>query len=195
VTHRRVAVAIPSIPPRRDMLTRALASVLAQSHSPDEVHVAIDTEREGAASTRNRAWMAASTEFVAFLDDDDEMGPDHLSLLLRCALEHDADFVYPWFDVVGGQDPFPTHFGKPWDPDEPRQTTICGLWRRDALEKVCGFPEPGENVTDGRGNRIGEDYAAVLQLNAAGGRIVHLPQRTWTWHHHQGNTSGLTSRW
>lgn len=177
------------------MLGRALASVLAQRLVPDEISVAVDHCRDGAAATRNRAWRNTTAEWVAFLDDDDELGPDHLRWLRDCAVEADADFVYPWFWVEGGTDPFPMFFGQPWDAEHPHQTTITGLWRREALEAIDGFPPPGNGLVDEFGNRIGEDYAAVLALNAKGGRIVHLPARTWTWHHHASNTSGEPNRW
>lgn len=190
-----VALCIPTIPPRSDMLARALASVMAQEYVPDQVSIAVDRGREGAAATRNRAWRDTSAHWVAFLDDDDELLPQHLRALLNCAVATDADFVYPWFYVEGGTDPFPQFFGEPWHRDHPHQTTITGLWRRSALEKIGGFPEPGESVVDTLGNRVGEDYGAVSRLNIAEGRIVHLPERTWTWHHHGANTSGLADRW
>lgn len=198
-----ISVCIPSIPPRAALLASALNSVCVQSRPVDEICVVVDHQREGATSTRNRAWRMSTSHWVAFLDDDDEFNVDHIERLLACALEHDADMVYSWFDVIGGVDPFPpTHFTEPWDPANPRQTTITCLWRRDALEKIGGFPEPPVNADDPEGNRIGEDYLAVLALNDAGGKIVHLAERTWRWRHHglgragiDGNTSGRGDRW
>lgn len=189
-----VGVAIPSIPPRGDYLRRAVASVLTQTRPADALSVAFDHDGEGAAATRNRAWGALDTDWVAFLDDDDEMGTHHLERLLACAVENDADLVYPWFTVDGGGDPFPHHFGPAWDSENPHQTTITCLWRRDALEKIDGFP-PHSGSIGPDGHWIGEDYLAVLNLNDAGGRIVHLPERTWVWHHHGSNTMGLADRW
>lgn len=189
-----VGVAIASIPPRTSMLCRALTSALHQHRSPDAVSVIVDHDHQGAATTRNRAWRALDTDWVAFLDDDDELLCEHLGLLLGCAEANDADMVYPWFEVVGGNDPMPGHFGREWDPNEPRQTTVTCLWRRTALEKIDGFPQPADDV-DQYGNRVGEEFLAVLALNAQGGRIVHLPQRTWRWHHHGANTSGRADRW
>lgn len=190
-----VGVAIPSIPPRASMLRRALDSTTRQHRMPDALSVVIDADGHGAAWTRNAAWRALSTDYVAFLDDDDEMLPHHLDALLACARETGADLVYPWFEVQGGTDPFPDHFGKAWNPAEPRQTTITCLWKRVALEDVGGFPEVVSARVDATGNRIGEDYSAVLRLNQMGGHIVHLPERTWIWHHHLTNTSGRPERW
>ena len=189
-----IAVAIPSIPTRPDLLARAVRSAANQTMPPVEISVVLDVDRHGAATTRNRAWRATSAEWVAFLDDDDELLPMHLARCYETAVAHDADFVYPWFEVIGGQDPFPHHFGAPWEPGGPRQTTVTGLWRRSALERIGGFPPPvGDDDPDG--NRMGEDFLAVCKLDAAGGRIVHLPERTWLWHHHASNTSGCPDRW
>lgn len=190
-----VTVAIPSIPPRAGMLAEALASVCAQTRPADRIAVGIDRMREGPARIRNALLSAVRTEYVAFLDDDDLLYPQHLERLLACAAETRADMVFPWFDVRGGTDPFPQHFGKPWDPAEPRQTTITMLVRAHTLREVGGFPVSGLDGTDATGNRAGEDFLAVCALNDAGAKIVHLPERTWIWRHHSANTSGLQSRW
>lgn len=190
-----VGVAIPTIPPRATLLARALDSVLAQHRPADAISIAVDLDHQGAAATRNRAWRGLQTDWVAFVDDDDEIDPAHLGWLLECALDNDADLVYPWFRVEGGTDPFPQNFGRPWNPADPVQTTITVLWRREALEAIGGFPHKIAGEPDADGNRAGEDYVAVLNLNKVGGRIVHLPERTWTYHHHASNTSGRPDRW
>lgn len=189
-----VGIAIPSIPIRKGQLQTAFSSALMQTRPPAAISVALDVHHDGAAATRNRAWRALDTDYVAFLDDDDELCPHHVERLVECALANDADMVYPWFHIEGGGDPFPHHYGLPWDPERPRQTTITCLWRRDALEKIGGFPPHSREVMDD-GHWLGEDYLAVLALNEAGGRIVHLPERTWIWHMHPGSTMGLPDRW
>jgi hypothetical protein len=191
-----VGVAIPTIPPRKMLLGRALTSVLAQERPADHISIAVDAHREGAARTRNRAWRALDTDYVGFLDDDDEFLPMHLGHLLQLALDTDADLVYPWFTTVpAGNDPFPeTHFTEPWDPAEPRITTVCCLWKRSALEQVGGFATVGPTGIDGRTQNICEEHLAVLKLNEQGGKIMHLVERTFLWHHHNlygGTLSGL----
>ena len=172
---------IPSIPPRQGMLARAVASVLAQTVPAAALSVAVDLGRQGAAMTRQRALDAARTEWTAFLDDDDELLPQHLERLLSCAEQTGADYLYSWFDVVGGTDPFPQHFGQPFDPAHPVATTITVLVRTE-LAQAVGFT---------RSEPWGEDHQFTLGCVAAGGRVVHLPERTWRWHHHGGNLSGL----
>lgn len=191
-----IGLVIPSIPPRARLLMRALASVCGQTRQPDEIIVEIDHEGLGAAHTRDRALRAATSEWVAFLDDDDELLPQHLERLIAHAEETGADMVFPWFTVVGGIDPFPQHFGRVWTKDDPTQTTITFLVRREAALAVGGFID-GDEGTDGLGHRAGEDFRFVCRLADAGYSVVHLSERTWRWHHHRasdgtsvGNTSG-----
>lgn len=186
-----ITVCVPSIPPRAGYLARALGSIAAQSRQADAMSVVIDRERNGAAVTRSRALAAARTDVVTFLDDDDTMNPDHLVKLRQFMADTGADFVFSWFDVVGGIDPFPQHFGKVWDPADPTHTTVVTMVKTELAQSV-GFvaPEGG----DGAGGS-GEDWSFTLGCLAAGAKIMHLPEKTWKWYHNSGNTSGRNDRW
>lgn len=192
-----VTVVIPSIPTRagNGLLDRALASVKAQTSRPAEVIVEFDDDRLGAAVTRDRGLRRVKTPYVAFLDDDDEFKDHHVASLLLYAQAHDADYVYPWYDVVGGTDPMSQFEGLPWDDAQPHQTTITTLVRTELAQAVGfgGEPEPDPN---GGGVLVGgEDYRFTLDCMEKGAKIVHLSRRTWRWHHHGANTSGLPDRW
>ena len=188
-----VTVVIPFHEARRrsGLLDRAVRSVLAQT-MPVELVQAEDIHRTGAAITRHHGLALVDTEWTAFLDSDDEMDRDHIEQLVACAESSGADYVYPWFRVQGGTDPFPMFFGKPWDDAEPHQTTITILVRTE-LAKQVGFHTPPPDSTI-HGQRGGEDWHFTLGCLAARAKIVHLPRRTWTWHHHPGNSSGEPGR-
>lgn len=190
-----ITVVIPSIPPRAGMLQRAITSVLSQTFPAAGMSIALDIHREGAGRTRTRALSSVRTPWVAFLDDDDEFKPEHLGVLWVAAREHSADYVYSWFDTQpGGCDPFPPgHFLNPWSNDSPRQTTVVTLVRTELAQSV-GFDFPDD---DGKvdGQRAGEDWLFTLGCMAAGAKIHHEVKRTWYWHHHGRNTSGLPTRW
>jgi hypothetical protein len=173
-----VSVVTPFHEQRRvnGMLERAAASVRAQT-VPVEHILAKDVHRVGAAITRQHGLALVETEWTAFLDSDDEMDPDHIEKLLACAQATGADYVYPWFRVVGGTDPFPMFFGRPWDNDAPHSTTITILVRTKLAQQV-GFRQVSW-----------EDWDFTLRCVEFGARIVHLPERTWTWHHHAGGNS------
>lgn len=178
-----VSVVVPYHPARatNGLLDRAVASVHAQT-MPHQLITVCDDSREGAGPTRQRGLEQVTSPWVAFLDSDDEMDPNHLERLLAFAAATGADYVYPWFRVVGGTDPFPFFFGKPWDDSAPHSTTITILVRTELAQQIT-FE-----------NREGEDHWFTLQCVEAGAKIVHLPERTWTWHHHRFNSSGRPGR-
>jgi glycosyltransferase involved in cell wall biosynthesis len=180
-----VSVLIPTIASRRGFLQRAVASAWGQTLPPDAVEVELDTDRDGAAATRNRALARVGTEWVAFLDDDDVLRPTHLEDCLHHAQRHDADVVYPGYDVVGGVD-LVRRFGMPFDADLLRQANyipVTAVCRTELVRAVGGFrpyrkPFPCE------------DWGLWLALLDAGARFSHLPERTWVWTRHLGNTWG-----
>jgi glycosyltransferase involved in cell wall biosynthesis len=192
-----VTVVIPVHPPRlHSTLDRALHSVWEQDSLPQAVLVEVDRTRAGAAATRNLGLEQVTTEWVAFLDSDDQLRPEHLSALEGCAAQEDADLVYPWFDVANGWDPFPDRFGQPFDPEVLRTRNtipVTVLARTELIRAVGGFRPKGppENPCD--------DWGCWEAMLAAGGRFVHLPERTWIWHWHRsatdGNTSGRGNAW
>lgn len=212
-----ITVVIPSIPPRRAMLRRAIDSVLEQTMPAAALSVVVDSERLGAAVTRQRALDAVTTRWVAFLDDDDEMRPRHLEALYSAAVEHDALYLWSRFQTaiptvtgiplehagfVYRDGPAPLGAGtfEQWNPEQPAQTTITTLVDTDLARAVGGFT-PRANTPMGSGEiggqRAGEDWDFTLRCVAmAGPRLFrHVPEVTWTWHHHARNTSGLPDRW
>lgn len=193
-----ITVCIPTIPPRKAMLARAITSVLEQTLPAAALSVAVDTDRRGAASTRNRALEAVQTPYVAFLDDDDAFYEEHLEVLMNCVQETGSDYVFSYYQVHGpdglpnSTDPLGA-FGRVFDPLAPHQTTITTLVRTELAQSV-GFEEPieGELI---HGQRLGEDFKFTLGCIAAGAHIVNIPQKTWIWNHHGANTSGKPDRW
>lgn len=191
-----ITVAIPTIPPRAQLLARAIRSVSVQTLPARALSVAWDTEHAGAAAIRQRALDGVQTEWTAFLDDDDEFASHHLEALTAHARETNADYVYSWFwTVPNGCDPFPSHhFTNEFNPADPIQTTITVLVRTE-LAKAVGFTSQDDEGRLIGGQRWGEDYEFTLGCLRAGGVISHLPKRTWYWHHDSGNTSGRPDRW
>jgi glycosyltransferase involved in cell wall biosynthesis len=187
------------------MLVETLMSVAGQSEPPDVIVVAYDTDRSGAAVTRQAGTDRVGTSLVAYADDDDLLHPQHLERLHATLVETGADLVYPWFDVLNGTDPFPQFYGRPWDNGDPHQIPVTFLARTDVIRAAGGWTEgwdrssaedPGVDVD---GNRAGEDWHLLLRLVGNGAKIVHLPERTWIWRHwtagsRVGNSSGLPSR-
>jgi glycosyltransferase involved in cell wall biosynthesis len=208
-----VTVVIPSIPPREAMRERAKLSAWAALTRLEEsgllpdvagtgVVVANDERRLGAARTRHLGLMNVQTEYVAFLDDDDVMLPDHLEKLYAAALEHQADYLWSRFVIVhsdGSLQPGPAFLGekafRQWDDNDPCQTTITTLVRTELARDVGGFEQFDDTGELIDGQRRGEDFEFTTRCRAGGAVFRHVPAVTWHWHHHGRNTSGLPDRW
>lgn len=195
-----ITVVIPAHPARvmNGMLDRAVASVTAQTLPAAALSIAVDHNREGAARTRQRALEAVRTEWTAFLDSDDFLYPEHLKVLAAGARSFGADYLFSYYQVHHRDGtPWPEndplgHFGKPFNPVAPHQTTITVLVRTDIAQAV-GFSDPPEDSVVG-GHRGGEDWHFTVGCVQSGAKVVHIPRRTWGWVHHGLNSSGLPDR-
>jgi glycosyltransferase involved in cell wall biosynthesis len=186
-----ITIIVPHIPPRGLLLARLVETIGHQTRQPETVIIETDINREGAAVVRTRALMQATTDWVAFVDDDDTLLPSHLAHLLLCALEFEADVVWPWFEVMAGTDPFPEHRGRQWNPDDPHMFPITTLVRTHMAQDIGGFcaePHPSGKI-------LGEDHPFFLALSKEGAKFRHLDEITWQWWHNTYNTSGLPDRW
>lgn len=202
-----VTVIIPSIPQRAPLLMRAQASVEAQLHPEVKTIVKIDHGGKGPTAMRNEAILEVDTEWVAFLDDDDEFLPEHLAVCFNTARESGADLVYPWFELwrlgrredehdplrVFEKPAFGQHFtsehAKALDVHNFIPVTV--LVRTAALRAVGGFPEIN---TEEWPHNCCEDWGLWRRLRDNGFSFAHCPHRTWRWYHHGQNSFGNPTR-
>lgn len=190
-----ITVAIATHPPRSGPggpLERAVASVSTQSLVPaGGVAIALDERQEGAAATRNRALDLVKTEWVAFLDSDDELYPDHLKLLARYATVQGVDVAYPGYDCTG--EDLVNCFGIPFSAELLRKRNyipVTVLARTALVRAAGGFQEhPDEN-----GDPC-EDWGLWLAMVDQGAKFGHLPVKTWLWHNDGDSTRGRADRW
>jgi glycosyltransferase involved in cell wall biosynthesis len=188
-----VAVCVPTIPPRGELLTRALLSVENQTRQADQVVVQRDDDWEGPSQTRNRCLaLVQDCEYTAWLDDDDEFLPNHLRLCLAAAVDNDADLVYPMFTRQDHLNPFRVDhispFGRPWDArllkaimEENNFIPVTTLIRTELLRSVGGFPL---RLSEEWPHHANEDWGLWKKLLVAGAKFWHVPEVTWTWHPH-----------
>ena len=201
-----VTVIIPTIPERRELLARAYASVLAQSLPPAATFIIDDVNREGAATTRNKALDRVLTRWVAWLDDDDEFLPSHIEALVRDIRRSRVGMVYSYAQFVGGRDPLATSvdgklvlpFGVPFGVEQRRHLREVGnfipvtwLAETSLVKRVGGFPQPGTFTAVASGDC--EDYGLLLRMLDAGADFHHVPEVTWRYHFHGANTGGRGS--
>jgi glycosyltransferase involved in cell wall biosynthesis len=185
-----ITLVIPTIPPRKACLVQAMASAMLNTLPPAAYAIAVDTFGEGADVTRQRALDTVQTPYVAFMDDDDELMDCHFADLLGHLRKTEADMVYSYFVMVGGNDPFPpSHYTAEFDPANPIETTITTLCRTEAA-KAVGFKRIPERLYN-----TGEDFNFVLGMVEKGFKISHLVKRTWYYNVHGLNTGGMAANW
>lgn len=193
-----ITVCIATIPPRAKLLRKALSSVVLQTLQPAAIVVEYDHERTGAAATKNRALARASTEWVAFLDDDDAMMPHHLEKLRAAAQATGADVVYsrPYIpQTADHEDPYGRR-GLPFDAAELRRRSYIqttSLVGKDIAQAAGGFQVPF--VRCGPGSENYDDWGFWLALLDLGALFHHVNEQTFIWEHHGANTSGRADRW
>lgn len=193
-----VTVLIPHIPVRPNVLARAVKSAATQTWRPDVIHIEVDKHHTGSAATRNRALSLVTTDFVAFLDDDDELLPHHLDVLMSVQIGTNIDVIYPGCHVInpalGGEIPLREEwgrFGSEFDADLLREKSyipVTSLVRTELAQQALFGPPTGQ-VSDY------DDWGFYLRMFDLGATFYHIPEKTWIWNHNGKNTSGRPDRW
>ena len=125
----------------------------------------------------NTALTLASGEFVAFLDQDDELSPDALYEAARLLDDHpEADMIYTDEDRLELDGRHVEPFFKPgWSPQlllSINYITHLAIVRRRLLQAVGGF----------RDEFVGsQDFDMFLRLSEKTDRIFHIPKVLYSW--------------
>ncbi len=194
-----IAVVIPSHN-RIEALRGALASVGAQTDPADRVIVVDDGSQPavdpdtlpslpgrltvlrnevagGANAARNRGWREATTDWVAFLDDDDRFVVDKLARLRQAIAEDpDADVIYhgAWIRMVNERVGYATAPKDLGAVEDPYRELLVGNYlggtpmvtvRRSLLQQVDGFDDSLPSM---------QDYDLWLVLARAGATFHYI---------------------
>jgi glycosyltransferase involved in cell wall biosynthesis len=204
-----VTVVIPTITGREAFLSRAIASVKNQSIPVGDVVVVCDEERRGAAWARNEGLKRVTTDYLLWLDDDDELTLNSLKIHVRAlnGVRPRPDLVYGYAAFPDSQDPLaifhpdgaviarPIHH--PWDVyaewslrNRGNFILVTYLVRAQLVRDVGGFPDQLGFDWGAKISRDCEDYGLLIKLLDAGAKFHHVDARTFVYHVHGGNTAG-----
>ena len=209
-----VSVIIP-LYNREEYVKRAIDSVISQTyqnfeiividgHSTDDgpaivknFHdpriVFVEQEDRGVSTARNQGADLAKSDFIAFLDADDEWGPRHLEILVKLQEKYPEAGMYVTALKItepGNIIRSPTIKAipsAPWEglipsffqfivPDMPFNTSCVGIPKKH-------FVETGGFIV---GVQCGEDYDLWLRI-ALKFRIAFSWEGESIWHHEAGN--------
>jgi GT2 family glycosyltransferase/SAM-dependent methyltransferase len=162
--------------------------ILEDAASSDpRIKVAFSAGNEGIVSASNKALQAATSDFVAFLDHDDELTADALYEIVRFLQEHpEADFIYSDEDkleLTGERsDPF---FKPDWSPElmlSCMYTCHLAAYRKQQLDAIGGL-RPG---FDGS-----QDYDLALRVSERTDKIFHIPKVLYHWRKIATSVAGM----
>lgn len=141
------------------------------------IKIAYLDKNQGISLASNAALALATGEFVALLDNDDELTVDALFENIKLLNRHpDADMIYSDEDKldIDGQRCEP-HFKPDWAPDQflsQMYTCHLGVYRKRLVDAVGGFR---------KGYEGSQDYDLVLRLIERTQKIHHIPKILYHW--------------
>lgn len=131
----------------------------------------------GIAKATNKTLEMATGEFVAFLDHDDELGPQALfKVVERLNESPDLDLIYSDEDKIETDGTHVDPFFKPdWSPDLLLSTNyICHLsvFRKRLLDEIGGIRSGFEGS---------QDFDLLLRFTEKTNLIAHIPTILYHW--------------
>jgi len=131
---------------------------------------------QGIAGATNAALKAVESDFIVFMDHDDELTVDCLYELALCIERDQPDFVYSDEDKLTEQGDYAQpHFKPDWSPDTMMSTMFTGhvsCVRSSLLDSV------GELRSEFNGC---QDWDFVLRVAEHTKRISHIPKVLYHW--------------
>jgi glycosyltransferase involved in cell wall biosynthesis len=154
--------------------------VLEQFQMEDERIKVVFREKNGHISkATNSALAIADGEFVALLDNDDELSPIALYEVVKLLNQNsELDLIYSDEDKIDMEgNRFDPAFKPQWSPDLLLGTNYIshlGIYRKSIMEKINGFRVGYEGS---------QDYDLVLRFTeqTTAKRIAHIPEVLYYW--------------
>jgi GT2 family glycosyltransferase len=152
--------------------------VLSEYADPDErIQIVTLSDNSGISGASNAALAAATGEFVAMLDHDDELQPDALFEVVKLLNQQpDLDIIYTDEDKKSRDGSRISPFFKPdWSPNLLLSCNYVAhflTYRRSLLDKTGGFRSEFNGS---------QDYDLILRASEQTSRIAHIPLPLYSW--------------
>lgn len=180
-----LSILTPAVPKRMLQIAELCEKLADQIGGlPVEHLVLIDNKRRTVGEKRDSLLRASRGQYVAFVDDDDDISPSYVASMLKAA-ESNPDVITFRQAVEYNEHRGEVEFklGNPNEPFKPNATTkrnawhICA-WRR-SLAIMSQFPK----------SNYGEDWEFAKMLCALPDlREVHIPEILHTYRHSAATT-------
>ena len=146
------------------------------SAADSRIKIKILEQNQGISGATNEAASLATGDYLAFLDNDDELAPHALMEVAKAIHEHDADMYYSDEDIVDADGHVTSTHCKPdYSPDLllcHNYITHLLVVRRQLFDQVGGL----QTSCDGA-----QDFDLLLRLTEQTDRIVHITKVLYHW--------------
>jgi glycosyltransferase involved in cell wall biosynthesis len=154
------------------------------------VKVHLNPVHAGIAGASQYSLQKASGDYVALMDQDDELCPDALFSFVLALQKQDIDYFYSDRDMISPAGGRYMHFMKPgWSPEyllSFNYTSHFEIYRKSLVMNVGGFR---------KGYEGSQDYDLVLRATEKCGSIVHHPMVLYNWRQSRNSVaSDLTAK-
>lgn len=142
----------------------------------DRIKILLSENNKGISGASNEAVSLASGQFLALLDNDDELSPDALFEMYQAIKEQDVDVVYSDMDIIDTNNVHSAPIYKPdWSPELFTSQMYVGhllCVKRELFDMVGGFQ------TEFNGS---QDYDLLFRIAEKTDRIGHVSKVLYSW--------------
>ncbi len=196
----RISIIMPVYNPELSEFKQTIDSLLWQAYPNWELCIADDSSRSkdflkilreagdkriktssnnshsGIAGASQSALEMATGEYVAFMDQDDELYPDALYSFIKTLQSQDIDYFYSDRDIISPQGKRYMHFLKPgWSPEYLLSFNYLRhleIYSKSVLTDVGGIRKEYEGS---------QDYDLALRVTEQTDKVVHYPMVLYSW--------------
>ena len=132
----------------------------------------------------NEALKMASGDYIALMDNDDELTPDALYEVVKAINEEDAEFIYSDEDKLEMDGTYSDpHFKPNFAPDmflSQNYISHFGVIKKELIDNVGGWSLGLEGA---------QDYDLYLKVLEQTDKIIHIPKVLYHWRKIPGSTA------
>lgn len=187
--HIELSILTPTIPSRKEQLSKLSEKIAKQSNNLAVEHLSFADNRTRTIGAKRQSLLdIARGEYIAFVDDDDDIEPDYVSEILAAIQQgpdvitfeqnsyYNGAFSKVIFGLNNRDEPFQPNgitLRAPWH--------VC-VWKRE-LVKTCQFGE----------SNYGEDIIWSRQARARIKTSLHIDKTLCTYRHDAALTAAPES--
>ncbi|QCT94703.1 glycosyltransferase [Caminibacter mediatlanticus TB-2] len=167
-----------------DASTREETKKYLKSLNNTKIKIKFLEKNQGISGASNEALKLAKGEYIALMDNDDELTPDALYEVVKAINEQEAEFIYSDEDKIDINGNYvEPHFKPDFAPDmflSQNYLSHLGVIKKELIDRVGGFE---------KGLEGSQDYDLYLKVLEHTNKIYHIPKVLYHWRKIPGSTA------